>query len=659
MENKYASALNELGLDRFVSLAPGTNREELLLDYIIKGIFYSKDEDAHNKSSAQLLAESGFVIREDLFTDLTQLSRVYKINKMLNGLMDRHVTSQDIIDIRLALEDGLFSNGKTYHGFRRYRISNSLIISIPQEQVREEMEKVTGLLNKRFESTAAAFVNAVEFYAASIKLHPFEDANGRPTRVLYNFYAIENGIRPIHISDSTLSARDYKFPFIISGYLGSTVASTLILSLDKKSREELRQLIEGAGMPESPYALDIKCNLALLLDKEHDSYASGEKRMEMWNNIKALFGDGERTGDHDLMYSAMGLLSAAKIDDGLLIGKAMFSGDAKLRSMAVFAMCRIDIQKYQRELEAVILDKNENEGVRMIAIILLCEKGMLTLKKINEAAMGETNETVLITLGKYHYRGISDNASLEELMMLPDKLINSGSTEQRLRGYQALISHPDVNAMMERMMPAFKSADPDADLIKKELIVRLNNFGKLNDAAVATELSALAASDIQIRRPLLGELIKPSTDVNPVYFDLLENIIKSSDASESEKAHAIYALSKAKGDGTLKNYLRDSNMASGNIVGEVSGLLSIFEHGNARQLTDEDVVNYLSNCSHKRLALIALALPEIASDIRALEPNVLTESFDKANKSSFLADALRLLKGTLRKGDGAHRIRAV
>ncbi len=612
MGNNYSSALRELGLDALIALRAGEDKDRLLTEYIPKAIFYSRDDNSHDRSIAELIVGNSLDDKEGWLPDVIQFLRLYRVKEGLTSLAGKEVRAKDIIDIRERLIADLFSNGKHSPEIRRYRLSNGPRIAIRQSELMEKLDLALNYLNHNPESVTDAFLNGIRFYAEFINLHPFEDANGRTGRMFYNWNAIRNGIRPIHVSRETKEAHlEFMHPyFLTNGNMGSAIALTLFLSFGKEHLEELAKLVNSSRGSTSAYTLDLKCNLSLLLQK--GNRVQGPAREQLAKDIQYIYEVGSAAKDKNLVTSSLWLLSYASMDNPEILKKSYIDGSTEVRTMAVFAMSKINYAKYGSMIRSKLLDSGEKPEVRSQAVVQCGYNGDLDPRTAMEVFESASDETLLISLGKFYTytkRLSGDPKALE----LPNKLMASNNEELRLRGYQALIVHGSDNEILEVLRRELASL---SEVIKKEIVVELRRTGKFASPEIAEEISKTAISDPGVRRPLLGELVL-SNDNCASYVNFLDKILESNDYSEGERAHAIYALYKTTG----AYYVNENHIKPGHVntqsklerIATMSVMVRLYADP-ARTYVDERFKELINSMRYKERVVFALEAQRILRD---------------------------------------------
>ena len=567
LDADYSSALKSLGVDQFLKLPESESKDELLVQYILKAIFYSKDEsDPHNKSIEELVVTGKIAGKDGDLSDGIQRSRVYKVRQRLMDLEESGVTIGNVLGLRSTLIEDVYGNGKHHHDLRRYRLSNGPHITANAEKVGAAMAKTLLLLDDQKPSVAEAHVQASRFISEFLNVHPFEDANGRTSRILYNWYAIRNGLRPIHVSGETKDALlSYMHPFFISGYLGSAVALTVRLSLDKEREAGLLDALDRSRA-DSPYEVELRHNLHLLTDPQR--YARIPESEKLKSDIADLYQKGMKGGDKSLVSAAVWLSSAAKIDNGELFDLALQNKDPGVRALTIYAIGNLKLHRYKPKLLDILGDRSEDENVRMQAAVQLGESKGKTSNEVVQvlgiATRPGAPETVVLAIAKYYaLRGEGSEADRKRMLEFGKWLMASKSEEYKLRGYQTYIVHANEQEIAGLVKNGIGGL---SGVVKKEIVVELSREEKvrgrpvLNHSAIATELSKIAEFDAGVRRPLLGELIM-ADKINPNYVPFLDKIIESGIYEKAEKAHAIYALSRVKGI----EYLIDRHLSKGHI----------------------------------------------------------------------------------------------
>ena len=536
----YTRALSSMGISELIRLSPEDKHvsyQSLLADYAIKAVWYSKEgPDAHTRSAANLFFEKNLVQKEGTLGDmilLMQLSEVVYQLERFERSERPPVTIDSLKILRGSLIKNLFGNSKYGPGLRRYRNSTGPYITEPMESMVKQLKKTLALVNKKHEDPIEAFINGVQFYAEFIKIHPFEDTDGRTARLLYNWHAIRNRIRAIHISEEFKEMHTKVLhPYYFSGYIGSTFASMLLLTLTPRRIEKLKGLI-NIDKNDSLTVIELKSVLQASL-----KMISNE---ELCRNASKLF-DG-RSEKKNYAYAAIWLCNLYKLDHEIISKAHSDTEDPKLRLLAVHVMGNINYQKYKNLItESLFKDPDEKVRAQAVMQVSLNEGLRSILPKIIES---EKSPLVLMALGKAltFKNSHADAIEINILQKTIKTLMESGNPDVELRGYQAFAARSTEEEITKMLDSTFLKTKP---ILQKEIIVELSRTNKLNNPSISERLSELAKSDVTIKQYLIGEL-----GLNGVsgkgYERLFEHILSTKGHTDGERAHALYLLGKQKG----------------------------------------------------------------------------------------------------------------
>ncbi len=532
----YKKALSSMGISELIRLLPEdspANYQSIIADYVVKAIWYSRQgTDAHRQSAASLLYGKNFIKKEGTLGDMILLMQLIEVVDQLEKFEKYPVTVNSLKTLRGTLIKNLFGNSKYGPGLRRYRNSTGPYITEPMESMSNQLKKTISLLNTKHEDPTEAFMNGIQFYAEFIKIHPFEDTDGRTARLLYNWYAIKNRIRAIHISEEFKDMyTEVLHPYYLSGYIGSAVTSMLLLTLTPTRIDRLKKLMKR----EETDSLTIVELKALL--KASLNMADPE---ELGRDVSRLF--EARSEKKNYSYAALWLCNLTNLDHEVIRRAYEETEDPKLRVLAVNVMSKINYQKYKDLIMGSLL-KDPDENVRAQAVMQIGLKG--DINKIHPKIIeSEKSALVLMTLGKA-LTFVDGHGETEPNMLQKTikRLMADEEPNVRLRGYQAFAARSGVEEITGMLAGDFLKID---SMLQKEVIVELNRTNRLNTPQISRRLSELAKDDITIKQHLLGELGIKGVSGNG-YESLFRHILSTNGHTDGERAHAIYLLGKQKG----------------------------------------------------------------------------------------------------------------
>lgn len=546
--DSYRQVLEKLGVPELLRLDPEENRKALFENYAFKAIFYSDEGlDAHKLSTATLYQNEKLIQKEGRLGDKTLQRQLPSVIEALFELENREITVPDVVSLRELLIKNLFGNSKYASGLRRYRNSvGDAFITGPSENVEAELKQNLKRLNKKHDNITNSFLEDVLFMSEFIKIHPFEDTDGRVARLLYNWYALSHGFRAIQITKPLRNAHiNCLNPFHYSNYVGGSAAATLLLSLSPPRMEKLMKNLEKAET-DSPYMLEIKTQLKLYVNQDlNNGKKLGTQEEKRIREIaESLYAKGSAEDPH-FKYAGLWIATYAGVDTPI-IKRAYAEGghDSKLRTLAIASMGKTNYPKYKEDIMAALVHDG-SEDVRMQAVIQIGNNKDLNHEIANGIINRNETQGLLVVLGKYYTKAKPEGAfsveTARRLMEYPDK-------DVKVRGFQAFIAHADESQILEALQKRLPLED---SLVKKETVVELKRHNKINLPMVAEELTKMAETDEAIRVPLLGEL-SLLQKMSPSYMPLMENILDSgAKYSEAERHYAIYLLGREIGSDEL------------------------------------------------------------------------------------------------------------
>ncbi len=534
MEAHYKEMLERLGISDLISVK-GDFRSELSHS-IIKAIFYSEtDADAKSISPIDLFLSGAIREKDGKIPDYIAILNSSNVLDMLVDLNDKEVTTSDVLAVRKRLLDGIYGNGKYKEGLRRYRLSNGPHIVTPVSTVEKDLNEIISLLNLKHDSPIDAFASSTEFFLRLVDLHPFEDGNGRLDRLFTSFYLLKHGLQPIHVTkEGQKFWPESDHLYFLARYTGAFEISTLLMMLGKDGFNELGERALKFKTSD-PLMIEVRDNILL--------HAGMISEADLQKDIRYLFDEGmKKNGNKSLAYAAMWFSISARIDENDVLLRAFKSNDDPgMRELSIYAMSKINFERYKPIIQFSAYN-DSIPAVRMQAFMQLGEHGVITPQMAQKALLKESDETVLIALVKSMTYTKSSEGMADIIKTLHDTF-DSKSNELKLRAYQLEMVHGSKERILEVLK---KELQNQPAVIKKEIVVELSRFGKLNDPEIAGNLSKHAFHDSDVRKPLFGELLMKDK-ISESYFPMLKYVIRSRELNEASKAYATYLLGREVG----------------------------------------------------------------------------------------------------------------
>ncbi len=501
---------------------------------IVKIIFYSSAIEGNklDVSTAELLLNGKIVSKEGRFQDYIEILNHGEVYRRLIKISKRDVTIKDMIDLRTELFDGIPDK---YRGLRRYRNGVGEYITSPPSRVERELLATLKIINTKPASPVDAFLNALEFHLKIAHLHPFEDGVGRTTRLFMNLYLMKSGLMPIIISDEDNKLYRNSLSFYhFTGYTVSFVANMLIFSFEKTELHKLLEKVKRLDEKE-PHNLEFR-DIILQLTSNIDG-------AKLRSDIELLYKKGTEEKDIELALSGLWLSRNSKIDTSI-VRKAMASDNYRLRAGAVLAAGQIDIAKYGKYIKKLALG-DDNEYNRILAIAVLARAKLLDSKLVEEIIEKENGEVALSALSEYLTWIDASPLYLKSIR----KLMKNTSVNVSSRAHEAFINHADERMIVESVISLMQHKD---SVIQQSIIGQLRYSGKQFNPTIASALSDVAILDKGVRTLLLGSISSKDKMVEE-FMPFLDEIMKSKDSTQEERAYAIYLIGIYKGVDYLKN----------------------------------------------------------------------------------------------------------
>ncbi|MGI0141784.1 MAG: Fic family protein [Candidatus Micrarchaeales archaeon] len=534
MELNYLDILKELGVNELLKENNATDIEKHLKENITRIIFESSKYEGNELAEpiGKLLLDGKLLTHSDGFLSYIELINHKEAYEKGLELIHKKINVEDVIALHKFLTKNLFD---TYAGLRRIVISVGTHISDDEKVVNYELEKILRHLNKSATSNIEVFSNMADFSTSFLKLHPFEDGNGRVCRILINVYLLKNGFLPLTVNEKELNSwstamsaydsADYYLPPFLH-------LLTFYLRL-----EERQKLIEKAKVmkPKNNEARQIK---DIILSITGNLSGSVLKKEISWLYDNA-------TNEKSKLASLF-LVANRMVDDAVII-KGSKDHSKNVRGMALLAMYELlknsKIKTYIREVRHLAID-DKSEIIRRTAIMSLGFTNNLTYpicRKIIDHKIGSQELCALCIASSF-----SSNFKGKQKLLL--SLTSNQNKNVRLFAYFSLASVTNDLSDLCKLLNNIREEPPETKFF---VITQLQKAGKLNFNKIANELVETATT-YEAKTLLLGLLTKEKS-VNPIYSHFALQILNSKTSDNSEKAYATFLIGIAKGFDYLKS----------------------------------------------------------------------------------------------------------
>jgi hypothetical protein len=609
METSYARALREIGIDNM--LVFDGDAEAMLHSSLVKAVFYSNTNSGHKMRNEDLITSGALISKDGILPDYLQILNLNGVHDVFSRIKWGEVRTEHIWDVRRALLNGVYSNGKYLEGLRRYRTSVGPYLSTPLPTLHEDFERAVEMLGTSFESPSENLMHSVNFLTKFLELHPYEDGDGRTGRLITSYYLIKNGIRPLHVSANITefwpeSANAYH----INKCIGPYVASTIIQILGHEQSQELARRIRQAE-PRDAYSRSLKLNL-LVQTNNLDGAA-------LRREAEGLYRIGLAEDNLEIMSSALWLLAIKKCDSGI-IRHAYDSNNGEIRAMGIYAMAKVNFEKYAGHIERTAL-RDANTQSRIEAAVQLGLRGMMDADMSLRMFATNPDEVVRITIARYAASASNSNG----MHGLVDFLMDSGSYDLKIRAYRIMMRHYSDDEIAGIIKGDFLS---ESDALRKGTIIELNRCKRLNSPKIAVALCEAASNDRLIRESMLGELMV-TANMSDIYDALLLDVMKGNFKEGStvfDRAYAIYMLGRKHGHEFVHSAMR---LPGDSVSKEERIALSLVRlHDFAKGLSD--TIDFNSILSEKDSDVLLVNVSEISRMMGGGEMSRLNGSTERA-----------------------------
>ena len=659
VDERYAEVLDGLGVPELIRLEG--DRDSALINNLLKSVFYSNGNDSHRMGNEDLLARGALINKDGKLPDYIQMINLKSVVEVFSAIDWGEVSTRQMGDIRSALLEGVYNNGKFFGGLRRYRTSIGPFFSSPTETLEEDFEEAARMLGVSHESASLTLLHAIDFKLRFIALHPYEDGDGRTSRLIENYYLIKNGIKPTHISSNVIDFwPESTNIYHTSGCVGPYIISTLIQIIGHDSAQQLAQKAMGMGAMDG-YSIALRTNILV----QTNNMSAGTLRAE----VERLYGIGVTSGDRELKANALWLAAISKCDSEIL-RKAVNDADPKTRSAGLYAMGMIDLYKYEGVIKRHAKD-DEDEMTRMVAVVQLGLKGRMDAKLSLRLLGAEGSDIVRVAIARYA-ASADESRGMERLV---EALIETGNYDMRMRAFRIMMRHYDDQAVAGILREMIPSEHED---LRKGAVIELNRCGKMNRPQVAYALSEMAMGDPLVRKAVLGELIG-NEQISKIYHPLLRMVAKddlNDRCTYFEKAYAIYMLGRDNGYEYIKEGLKinEAFMSKEERIALTLVKFNDFERRAAgtldlnAALTERDADLLFVNASEVSRIIREGGLPNLnAPAAAAIEQLRQTELRATAravgHRETFnlgkILEAMDMVLGEIRRAEAAERARGV
>lgn len=551
----YKTSLEEIGVDKILLSDVTKDKESQQTQMVFRSLYYLIEKESKtykgppSRDKESDLEESLLLLNSSSILDFVQRKD------------NSEIKTSDLGSLRKLMFKNLL--GKYYYAeLRRYKNRCGIYVTKDPLLIEKELEKQLNVLNRYSTNNIATnFLNAVDFLIEFIKLHPFEEGDGRVGRLIANYFLLNNKIRPVIITDNRAEMMKIIELFSFSEYKVGFVALTLANVVNERKDTEF---IDRLSMlkTNNPYTREIKDLILIYLGKG--------AAVNFDDEIKYLYSLGVRS-EHFL--KAASWLTFLSKKDNELLSDIYKIGDNDTKALSLLVMEAIDNKKYG----PVFLENlnSDNEKIRTVSVGILGRTNLIDNDIFTQILNNDASINVLINLG----RAISKNVSDEKLINNLERLIEDQPIDVRIGGYYGIIrtheDHKIVDILNSRI-------NIEEGVVKKNIIEELSTTDKINNRQIAEIVERLANEDTEIRYTLLGELTRKPA-INEIYLPLLEKLVKN--GTSTEKTYATYLLGRERGsafDAGNSRITTAENLAIGILTVKLSSI----------QMFDEEVTDY-------------------------------------------------------------------
>jgi Fic family protein len=582
----YYNLLVELGLADYIdNLAANSEKDKLMQDTIVKTIFYSSKIEGNKlgEEAATLLINSDFVERGSILEDYLELLNHKELYRLIYSLKDRSITNDDIINAQMALFNNIIGMPT---GIRNGPGSVGGHILKTDKDYYNELNYSVEILNRVTNSKCEALLNAIEFHLKFVSLHPFEDGNGRMSRLFVNFYLLKNGMLPLLISASEKAP--YFNSLAISHFTDNHEFFTAMM-ISFYLRDKLGELSEQIR-ERKKHLNDEHLAFAdtLLL------YTNKIDKTELQYDISKLL----ESNDNAAKAGALWLTLYADLKDYNIPLTLLKSSDPNLKALALLVLDHMldnNFDEYSKIFEDAATKENA-KNVRMVALNVIGYRSKSSLYNLAYDLIEEGDDDIIIQLlNILHYKPIH-----KDTLPLIRKLIDSNLRDIKIKAYQAFLINVDEKEVVWALDKLYTEEHELLEPVLYRFIRDLSEGkdkskgNRLNLDIISHKLVEIASRDKQVRNFLI-RFVSHLDFINSNYIVLAENILKDDNSTDAEKGYSLHILSKFKTyedikllygvdfdakDSLVKNIALALSYLNG--APEIAGFKQIFDIKNAQ-----------------------------------------------------------------------------
>lgn len=161
--------------------------------------------NAYYKLLTNRITHSSMSIEEDLGNAddsknaISLIDYMYAFEKLLDLLpLEAKINEKLIIEIANKINESSIYISNGYRKIGKYLAESEIPISEP-ENIEDDLHNLLSKYNNDWKSIDP-FEREARFHIEFIKIHPFEDGNGRTSRLLLNYFLLKEGIPPVIIT---------------------------------------------------------------------------------------------------------------------------------------------------------------------------------------------------------------------------------------------------------------------------------------------------------------------------------------------------------------------------------------------------------------------------------------------------------------------------
>ena len=527
----YEAAIGQLGLTSALKIGSDGTTPPFPEEAVFRSIFYSDLRDPQRHDIHDMMIRNLVKMEDSHFQDYILLLNVPQIVSVFADLDDKEITSEDVKTVmRTTLQ---WMRGKYVHGdTKRYTNrtgDTSIYVTLDPQSSERELSRLAAQFNINGYVDTAAFVKATELFLNFVTLHPFENGNGRTSRLLTNKYLLSHGLKPIMVtSDKVDNAASIggMDAYHFSGYLGGFIGWAIVSAVGRKKVDEIISGLDNKKL--DPHAVELRSILTVLSKPNFD-------REGMNNEVKWLYKIGKTTGDMSLINAAVWITGQARLENDILL-RAMKDGDDGSRASTLLAMETLGYEKYECIIREVAI--SGSEYTRMAAIGIIGRNGGLDNELINTIMNSETNVKILGLFARALKSVDPADAipAIEQLMSRDEEIVN-------FNAYRSRIAIASGAEMLEMLKSSLKN-DPLVRI--KGVIEVISVVGKLNNPEVSQTLSQAALENRDIRKIILGELAAHSS-IDAGYVAMCSQIMRGEQYNHADRAYSMYLMGREMG----------------------------------------------------------------------------------------------------------------